>query len=516
MDERWASAHLTNTTRRPNPSSTYTRATDPQPKLNGARGPHIAAGAAHSSRTLQRPPSPTWAARPIVEDRRSDDERELRRKERNTVQINVTAISADVANDVSTRLASAAAYVSGYGSGYESGYQIASTPYISSHGNERVFPLQETQSPEHMTNGFGFVGDHSRAGEMVEDHATPVARERPPRRAVTSVVDGIRPGRISRSLSDIPLLDTPVDNGAVARRGPMIQSVGQVLGLDVSTTSAGSSRSSNGTAAPPPAASRRHDGAAAGPFRSHDLQIRMPRPQPIITPPDPSPDSPRSEATWGTVTTGRAGSMDHLGLVGLHNGGVRGQGSVAGESVIGRLSSDEETTTDEDDENVGMDDATPVIPTAGPVGPDISMLGLILEDDGGDYPLQNGGERPRYSTPYPAQSSHVSRSHAQGTSSRADRSTHRRRHTSQPRAGYEYDQEGTTRVSSPATYTNTNALSLHFDASLVMHDHPAASSAAYTHTGTGAGHINGNGPEIIAPTPVVGGPNIVHLWANRS
>jgi hypothetical protein len=65
-------------------------------------------------------------------------------------------------------------------------------------------------------------------------------------------------------------------------------------------------------------------------------------------------------------------------------------------SPSGRLSSDEDTTTDEDDEDVGIDDATPIIPTVGPVGADISMLGLILDDDGGDYPLQNGGERPRY------------------------------------------------------------------------------------------------------------------------
>jgi hypothetical protein len=89
--------------------------------------------------------------------------RELRRKERNTVQIDITAISADVANDISTRLASAAAYISGYGSGYESGYQLVSAPYISLHNNERVFPLQETQSPEQMMDRFGFVGNHSIA-----------------------------------------------------------------------------------------------------------------------------------------------------------------------------------------------------------------------------------------------------------------------------------------------------------------------------------------------------------------
>ncbi|OJA12963.1 hypothetical protein AZE42_04711 [Rhizopogon vesiculosus] len=425
----------------PHVSSTHSRATEPPPKVNGAtRRTHIVAGSVHSSRTLSRPPSPTWAARPIVEDRRSDDERELRRKERNGVQVNISTISADVANDVSTRLASAAAYVSGYGSGYELGYHLA-----NGNGNERVFPLQENQSPEQIT----------------------------------------------------------VDTGA-ARRAPLMQSVGQVLGLDVNGI--GPSRS-DGTATA--ASSRLNDSAAVGPLRSNDLQIRMPRPQAIISPPDPSADmdSPRSETTWGTVTTGRAGSMDHLGLVGLHNGGVRGQGSVAGESMIGRLSSDDDTTTDEDEDDIDVDEVTPVIPTVGAA--DVSILGLIIED-GADHSSRNG-ERTRYRTPYPTQTPHptsVSRSRTQQHPSRAERSTHRRRHTSQPRA---YDQEGMTHVSSLATYNNTNALSLHFDASLTMHDHPASAILApYTHTH--AGHA----PEIIAPTPVVGGPNIVHLWANRS
>jgi hypothetical protein len=496
MDERWASAYLADTTRRPHVPPTHSRGTEPQPKVNGAtRGAHAGAGAGNSAYTTSRAPSPTWAAHPIVEDRRSDDERELRRKERNAVQINVATINADVANDVSTRLASAAAYVSGFGSGYESGYHLVSAPYVSStngNGHERVFPLQEAQSPEQVTDVFGLMGSHSRTGVAVEDHATPVARERPPpRRAATSVNNATRSGRISRSLSDIPLLDTPVDTSA-ARRAPMqMQSVGQVLGLDINGTAP---LRLNGSAVVGP---RMNDSSAVGPPRSNDLQIRMPRPQAMISPlgPPRDTDSPRSETTWGTVTTGQAGSMDHLGLMGLHNGGVRGQGSVAGESMIGRLSSDEDTT-DDDGDDVGTDEVTPVAD---------SMLGLILED--GDHPLLIGGERSRYRTPYPTQSSYpasVSRSRAQH--SRAERSTHRRRHTSQPRV---YDQEGTTRVSSPATYNSTNALSLHFDASLSMHDHAASAiPAPYTN----AGH----GPEIIAPTPVVGGPNIVHLWANRS
>lgn len=497
MEERWASAHLTDTTRRPHMSSTHSHATELQSTLNGATH---ATGTIHSVRTISRAPSPTWAARPIVEDRRSDDERELRRKDRNTVQINVASISAGVTNVVSTRLASAAAYISGYGSGYESGYHLASTPYIPStngNGHERVFPLQETQSPEQVADGFGLIGTHSRAGVTAEDHPTPVARERyPPRRGVTSVTNTIRSGRMSRSLSDIPLLDAPDDNGA-ARRMPM-QSVGQVLGVDINGS--GPSRL-NGNALV--ISSHQGGNAAVWP---NDLQIRMPRPQALISPLDPSPDtdSLRSETTWGTVSTGRTGSMDHLGLVGLHNGGVRGQGSLSGESVIRRLSSDEDTT-DEDGEDVDMD-VTPVIPTAGVA--DVSMLGLILED-GADYPLRTG-EQPRYRTPYPAQPSHPtgdSRSRTQH-SSQTGRPTHRRRHTSQPGA---YDQERTTRVASPATstYNNTNALSLHFDASLSMHDHTSSAiSVPYVNVG--------HGPEIIAPTPVVGGPNIAHLWANRS
>ncbi|KAG0702640.1 hypothetical protein DFH29DRAFT_763462, partial [Suillus ampliporus] len=92
-------------------------------------------------------------------------------------------------------------------------------------------------------------------------------------------------------------------------------------------------------------------------------------------------------------------------------------------------------------------------------------------------------------------------------SSRTQRA-HYRRHTSQPRE-YDQDQAGrTTRVSGgSSSYTDTNALSLHFDAALSTHDHATRGGhGPFTNTG---------GPEIVAPTPVVGGPNIVHMWANR-
>jgi hypothetical protein len=244
--------------------------------------------------------------------------------------------------------------------------------------------------------------------------------------------------------------------------------------------------------------------------------------------------------------------LDHLGLLGLHNGGVRGQGSIAGESVIGRLESDEDTT-DEDGEDISV---TPVIPIP-TTGPD--ALGLIHEDGGdADYVVRDEEWRHRAQSSYAASrtsfppsptsrpANHTSHppnntsrppnrlSHIQ--SSRTQR-TYNRRHTSQPR-GYE---EGTiTRVpSGSSSYTNGNALSLHFDASLSMHDHAArpltgAGGESFTSTGygpstnTGNGSFtsggygpfsntgNVNGPQIVAPTPVVGGPNIVHMWANRT
>ncbi|KAG1758780.1 hypothetical protein EDD22DRAFT_997000 [Suillus occidentalis] len=513
--------------------ATAPRAPESQPKINTTTR-----GAPPSAVRVN--PSPTWAARPLVEDRRSDDERELRRKERSSV-----SVSADVANDLSTRLASAAAYVSGYGSGYESGYQLISAPYMSSTGgNERVFPLLETQSPEQVMNVLGLVGPPA------EDHTTPVPRARPaPRRAVTDAarvdnasshpdvpslgspphVNGMRrrvtvqnvgqaarAENVSRGLSDVPLLGTPPPDNGVGRRA-VAQSVGQVLGFDVGPSmsngnvAAGSARLNDNAAG----SARLNDGAQSRPT---DAQIRMPRPRALIPPLDPTPDvdSPRSATTWGTISTSRAGSMDHLGLLGLHNGGVRGQGSIAGESIIGRLESDEDTT-DEDGDDISV---TPVIlmPTAGP-----DALGLILED-GGDVDYS-----PNHTSRPPNRLSHVQ-------SSRNQHANHRGRHTSQPRG---HEEGTTTRVpSGSSSYTNTNALSLHFDASLSMHGHAArpftGAGGGSTSTGhgpsTNTGHgsftsgVHGpfsnagnvDGPQIVAPTPVVGGPNIVHMWANRT
>ncbi|KAG2125675.1 hypothetical protein DEU56DRAFT_566103 [Suillus clintonianus] len=567
--------HWTDNTRRPHASSIHSRAPEPQPKINiTTRGAHIPPNA------IRINPSPTWAARPlVVEDRRSDDERELRRKERNSISVSV-----DVANDVSTRLASAAAYISGYGSGYESGYQLISAPYVSSTGgNERAFPLLETQSPEQVTDALGLMGSSG------EDHMTPVPRARPvPRRAVTeaaqvdnvsrslsdvsllgtpapengmrrratvqNVGQAIRVDNISRGLSDVPLLGTPPPDNGVGRRAA-VQTVGQMLGLDIGLSL------SNGNAV---AGSLRLDDSAAGfarlndgaPSRPVDAQIRMPRPRALIPPLDPSPDaeSPRSATTWGTLSTSRAGSMDHLGLLGLHNGGVRGQGSVAGESIIGRLESDEDTT-DDDGEDISV---TPVIPmpTAGP-----DALGLILEDGGeADYIARDEEWRYRAQSSYAASRtsypsnrtsfppSHTSHPPNHNNNSRpSNRTSHSQssrtqraqygRHTSQPRG---YEEGTTTRVPSGSTsYTNTNALSLHFDASLAMHDHAirpftGAGSGSFTSAGhgpstntghgsfTSGGHGpfsntgNVDGPQIVAPTPIVGGPNIAHMWANRT
>lgn len=553
--------HWTDNTRRPRASSIHSRAPESQPKINiTTRGAPPSAVRANSS--------PTWAARPLVEDRRSDDERELRRKERSSINV-----STGVANDLSTRLASAAAYVSGYGSGYESGYQLISAPYMSSAGgNERAFPLLETQSPEQVMNVLGLVESSG------EDHSTPVPRARPaPRRAVTdtartdnvssgypditslgstphengmrrrvtvqNVSQAARAENVSRGLSDVPLLSTPPPDNGVGRRA-VVQSVGQVLGFDVGLSmssgnvAAGSVRLNDNAAG----SARLNDGA---PFRPTDVQIRMPRPRALIPPLDPIPDadSPKSASTWGTISTSRAGSMDHLGLLGLHNGGARGQGSVAGESIIGRLEPDEDTT-DEDGDDISV---TPVIPmpTAGP-----DALGLILED-GGDadyavrdewrYRAQSSYAASRTSFP-PSPTSHLPNhtsrppnrlSHVQ--SSRTQRTYHRR-HTSQPRG---HEEGTTTRIpSGSSSYTNTNALSLHFDASLSMHDHAArpftGAGGGSTSTGhgpsTNTGHgsftsgVHGpfsntgnvDGPQIVAPTPVVGGPNIAHMWANRT
>ena len=444
-------------------------------------------------------PAPSWAHHPLVEGGRSDEEREVRPRVRANGTNSVVNGNHDPRPTVDARLASAAAYIHGYGSGYDSGFQIASepTPFApSSYGSDRSdharsFPVEE--SPDQPIGGLGLMGVPQPIAGTVstpDEDATPVTRPRRlTRRNTTQAIDM---ERSARRLDDPPRLDVPQNGGA--RRAPM-QTTGQALGVRRTVTEGALRHAVNGV--DDPARQRRAVSGIVAPLAGED-------------------ESPRSETTWGTVQTVAmdsisGGSMGSLGrLVGLHNGGVRGQGlgSVAGDSYVGREDlSDNVISEEEEDET-----ETPVITGSLPGSESVaSSLGLIREDEGVHSGTRNG---PRGTTTHRRSTSYTERN-PQRLETTQDRQIHRarrsegtndhHRHTSQPSIAEALgpaDSGG--RVVNAPNISSTNALSLHFDASLPTHDYQDHATSAPS------------GLEIVAPTPIVGGPNVIHLWANRT
>ena len=480
--------------RRPHAESSRTGASEARYASADARS-KIVTGPLPAPRAVPAPsPAPSWAHHPLVEDRRSDEEREVqgvhRRGRMNGANgVIIGGSNVDPRPSVDTRIMSAEAYIQGYGSGYDSGFQIASEPTTftpSSYGSDRSdrvlgFPMQE--SPDQPIGGLGLMGVPQPTAPATvstpDEDATPVNRARGlSRRNTTQAVDM---ERSSRRLGDQPLFDMAQNGGA--RRGP-VQTMRRTVtegalhhGVNGADGLARRHRTVNGLAVP-----------VAG-----------------------ENESPRSETTWGTVQTLSrdsisGGSMDSLGLlIGLHNGGVRGQGSVAGESYVGREGPGDSVTGEEGEND---ETETPTITGSLPGSEsDVSSLGLIREDEG-DY----SGSRNRHvlenSTPHHRSASYSERiPHAleapqdrQPPRARRSEGTNgQRRHASQSSIAEALDPDS-RRVVNASDITSTNALSLHFDASFPTHDSFSAPS----------------GPEIFAPTPIVGGPNIIHLWANRA
>ncbi|KAG8221492.1 hypothetical protein J3R82DRAFT_1705 [Butyriboletus roseoflavus] len=481
--------------RRPHAESSRTGAAEARYASADGRS-HIVTGPPQARRVVLAPsPAPSWAHHPLVEERRSDDEREVEdvpSRVRTNGTNGVVSRSSDVVPrpNVDTRLASAEAYIQGYGFGYDSGLQIASEPSDfapSSYGSVRSdrvhgFPVQE--SPDEPIGGLGLMGVPQPIPpgtvSTPDEDATPVGRKRwLTRRNTTQAVDT---ERSARRLGDQPLLDMPQNGGS--RRVP-VQTIHQVLGVRRTVTEGGSRHGINGTG--DPGRRRRTMSGVAVPLAGES-------------------ESPRSETTWGTVQTLSVDNIsgDSMGslalLVGLHNGGDRGQGSVTGESYVGREDASEEGETDET--------ATPIITgsLSGAVS-DVSSLGIIREDEGDHTGSRNGRilestTLHHRSTSYPERIPQALEATQERRARRARRSEgvgDHRRHAAQSSTTEVLDPDG-HRAANTSDIIGTNALSLHFDASFPAHDYQ--------------GHTSG--PEIFAPTPIVGGPNIIHLWANRA
>ncbi|KAF9223121.1 hypothetical protein BS17DRAFT_880769 [Gyrodon lividus] len=493
--------------RRPYAESSRTKSLDPAADTRYAADQgrsHIVPGAPPSQRVVPSFPSPTpsWAHHPLVEERRSDEEQDVR-EVRRTVRMNGAAgggSNMDSRPNVEARLVSAAAYIQGYGSGYESGFRVVSEPAFfapSPFGSDRSerahgFPVQE--SPDQAIGGLGLMGVPQQIAvgtvSTPDEDATPMNRARRlTRRNTTQSVDT---NRSTRRLGDHEFLDVP-PNGAT-RRVPL-QTIDQVRGIPHTPTGETWHNGVNGIDN-----SVTHRRAVNG----------------IVAPLAGENESPRSETTWGTVQTlsGNSvseGSMRSFGmLLGLHNGGVRGQGSIAGGSYIGREDLDNNITSEEGE----VDEMeTPVMTGSLPsTATDVSVLGLVREDEE-DY-SRNASENtiPHHRTTSSAERipelSGTTQDRRPHRARRSERTNEHRRHVSQSTNAEALHSNGRRAVGASDI---TNALSLRFDASLSTHDyqvHTFSAPSSYPNTGTG--------PEIIAPTPIVGGPNVIHLWANRA
>lgn len=402
---------------------------------------------------------------------------------------------------VDARLASAAAYVQGYGSGYESGFHIASKPPTfasSSYGSDqsdraRGFPVQE--SPDQPIGGLGLMGvPRPIAGTVStpDEEATPMNRTRRiplTRRNTTQAVDVEQSGR---RLGDPSRLEIAQNGGG--RRVPT-QPIEQAPGVRRTLTEGALRRNGVGDLT-------RHRRAVSG----------------VVAPLAHENESPRSETTWGTVQTLSGGSisggsMSSLGLlVGLHNGGARGQGSASGfHGAPGEGSGDNITSEGGEDNEM----ETPIIAGGLPRSEsDVLGLGLIREDEG-EHSSSRNGRVLGDTTPRRRNTSHTERN-PQTLETTQDRQVRRARRSEGTSDHHRHASQSSIaealrpaenmngRVVSASHITGTNALSLHFDASSPTHEYQDHAFSAPSSI------------EIVAPTPIVGGPNIIHLWANRT
>ncbi|KAF9235479.1 hypothetical protein BU15DRAFT_64834 [Melanogaster broomeanus] len=384
---------------------------------------------------------------PLVEERRSDEERDVREVSRTVRTTSNGGSDMDSRPGVGARLVSAAAYVHGYGSGYDSGFRIASepasfapSPFGSDHTERaRGFPVLE--SPDEAIGGLGLMGVPRQMSvgtvSTPDEDATPMnPARRLARRNTSQVVDT---DRSSRRLGDHAPLD--MSSSGASRRVPM-QTINQVLGVRHATSEGPLRNGVNGIDSS--ATHRRVGDGVAEPLAADD-------------------DSPRSETTWGVSYTGR-GDLDD------------------------NVTSEE----GEDDER-----ETPIVTGSLPgTSSDASVLGLITEDE--DY--------SRHSKDTPALDDRrkiAQRVVLEG----AIEQTNTVVMPHKPHIAEVLHSDGRRGVNASDI---TNALSLHFDASSSAHDyqgHTFSAPSPYPNTGSG--------PEILAPTPIVGGPNVIHLWANH-
>ncbi|EIW75551.1 hypothetical protein CONPUDRAFT_140011 [Coniophora puteana RWD-64-598 SS2] len=398
----------------------------------------------------------------------------------------------DGSGNVEPRMSSAAAYVNGYGAGLESGYALAyeSAPTPGSSYDDHIHEIEQLG---HTIGSLGLVGvpEPIATGTVTSEQAgsrdARLSRRNTTGNAQTSA------SRTARTRERIPLVEGQAE--ARPRQAPTLS---QILERDA-----------------------RENGAATGESRGALARI-------AALASDLDQSSPLSTTSWGTVHTVSRGSMSELGLIGLQDGGVTGV--IGLESIAG---SPEPMSGDDDDEE--EDDAgTPVVAARRESAPDNSLLGLIREDDASDETANGVSSRGRSASNSERSTRHgdLGRSASQGqqqqqpqqpqpaapsSTNGENRARHHHRHASAHRSSASSSSSSSRSGGQIADAGNALGISLGGSSSSSSHlpstsINTSSSSVRSQHLVTSMNYR----PEIIAPTPIVGGPNIAQMWANRA
>ncbi|KIM81258.1 hypothetical protein PILCRDRAFT_506303 [Piloderma croceum F 1598] len=364
----------------------------------------------------------------------------------------LAASLSDGEDDIENRLVSASAFVSGYGSGYDEGYGYASTyrhGYMPSRSDGYAVPRSD--SSDDGVGGLGLldiprnpvVAEALDQADGVDDMTTPRARHAEPHR------------RRSNSTSEwrsIDLLTLPPSG----RLRETHRTLDEVLGTD------GVQRETRPR--DPSVEEARQNVAGRNSMNSMNSSV----------------------SSWGTVQTSVRGSMSDLGLIGLHRGGVTGQGSVA----EGAHSTPMFTRDLEGEDEAGGTPRMSMFARRVPLGLPVDTRAARLQVD-------NERSRHSRSLSHPEISLPLDESNDSHHNNQAIRPPHSRQHSLTQSVSLD---SGTHPPSIYGSQPTANALDLTFDGAV-----PSAVDTTRETT-----------TQIRAPAPRMGGPNVLDLWRSQA
>jgi hypothetical protein len=350
--------------------------------------------------------------------------------------------------DIESRLVSASAFVSGYGSGYDEGYG-----YAAAYSRDYMRSRQDdyaVRRPGSSEYGVGGLGLQGipRSSAVTEDHPDSVEDMTTPRPRHSE--PHRRRANSTSEWRSIDLLALPPSGGV--RQGSH-RTLDQVLGTD----------------------------RAVHPREARPGDPNMGEATQNMAGRNSMNSTNSSMSSWGTVETSIRGSMSDLGLIGLHRGGVTGHGSAADgahtTAIFGRDL--------EDDDEAGTPRTATFNPRSVPLGFQVEPRAARARGD---------NERARHSRSlsHPVVPLPLDGSSNQHSSLHDGQSPHSR----QPSLTQSVSLDSGARPPSIYGSQPSNALDLTFDAGVPFSVDAVESSNA----------------QICAPTPRVGGPNVLDLW----